>query len=75
VDPYIHFPIRLHGIVLSQLSTGATSPYQARAVLSKIKGRGQAKVTEGGAISPLLQPSSLQGAQLITHKAKTSFYS
>jgi hypothetical protein len=27
VDLYIHFPIRLHGVVLNKLSTGTTLPY------------------------------------------------
>jgi hypothetical protein len=27
VDLYIHYPIRLHGVVLNQLSTGTTLPF------------------------------------------------
>jgi hypothetical protein len=27
VDLYIHSPIRIHGVVLNELSTGTTSPF------------------------------------------------
>jgi hypothetical protein len=38
VDLYVHFPIRLHGVVLNQLSTGSILPLSVGLLLMLTQG-------------------------------------
>jgi hypothetical protein len=41
VDPYIHSPIRLHGVVLNSLSKGTALLYNVRCIQNIRKGEGR----------------------------------